>query len=181
MNARFRFVFFRLFVLQGLILAGSACTPITNQTPTSTLPQEVRATFLPAPSATPMTTTPTVSAALIPATGGQLPPGVLYQDDFTNPASGWPNAVTYDNYFIGYHEPTYYHVDIHVPHDRALVALPKKTFTDSTIETKTFTEPNNTSASGDFRYGLFFRRTGNQYYAPRPGTFSKYHQRVHRS
>ena len=40
--------------------------------------------------------------------------GVLYHDDFTNPASGWPEAK-FDNYFIGYHEPEYYHVEVIQP------------------------------------------------------------------
>src|SRR5688572_20733864 len=36
---------------------------------------------------------------------------VLYQDDFTNPATGWTEEK-FDNYFIGYHEPEYYHVEL---------------------------------------------------------------------
>ncbi len=43
--------------------------------------------------------------------------------------------------------------------------MPKQTFADFTMETKVRTDPNNTAKTGDFRYGLVFRRSGNQYYA----------------
>jgi hypothetical protein len=33
------------------------------------------------------------------------------------------------------------------------------------VESQAFPDPNNTAQTGDFRYGLFFRREGNQYYA----------------
>ena len=91
--------------------------------------------------------------------------GVLYQDDFTDPKSGWPNNLEFGNYYIGYHEPNHYHVEVHVPHDRAVVAVPKRSFTDFTMESKVVVAPNNTAKTGDFRYGLVFRRSGNQYYA----------------
>ncbi len=106
------------------------------------------------------TVTPTEQAETV-----SLPKGVLYHDDFTDPNTGWPNAVTFDNYYIGYHEPNHYHVEVHVPRDRAIVAVPKKTFTDFTVEVKALVEPNNTAKTGDFRYGIVFRRTGNEYYA----------------
>ena len=91
--------------------------------------------------------------------------GVLYQDDFTDPMSGWPNNLEFGNYYIGYHEPNHYHVEVHVPHDRAVVAVPKRSFTDFTMASKVIVAPNNTAKTGDFRYGLVFRRSGNQYYA----------------
>ncbi len=43
--------------------------------------------------------------------------------------------------------------------------MPKQTFGDFTMETKVWADPNNTAKTGDFRYGLVFRRSGNQYYA----------------
>ena len=100
---------------------------------------------------------------------------VLYQDDFTDPKSGWPNNLEFGNYYIGYHEPNHYHVEVHVPHDSAVVAVPKRSFTDFTVESKVMVAPNNTAKTGDFRYGLVFRRSGNQYYAfvvsPRTGNW----------
>jgi hypothetical protein len=38
-------------------------------------------------------------------------------------------------------------------------------FDDVTIEAQVFVDLNNTAAEGDFRYGVVFRRSGNQYYA----------------
>ena len=93
------------------------------------------------------------------------PKGILYRDDFTNPASGWPNNLEYGNYYFGYHEPNHYHVEVHAPNDRAVVAVPKRTFGDFTLETQVQAEPNNTAKAGNFRYGVVFRRSGNQYYA----------------
>jgi hypothetical protein len=112
------------------------------------------------------------ATATAPAATGQ---GVLYQDDFTNPDSGWPDNLEFGNYNIGYHEPDHYHVDVHTPHDRALVAVPGRSFSDGTVEVQVQAEPNNTAKTGDFRYGLFFRRSGNEYYAfavsPRTSTW----------
>lgn len=88
----------------------------------------------------------------------------LYSDDFTDPGSGWQKAKI-DNYFIGYHEPDYYHVDVHVPHDNYEAILPDHSFTDFTAEAKVFADEANTAAEGDFRYGLVLRRSGKQYYA----------------
>ncbi len=89
----------------------------------------------------------------------------LYQDDFTNPASGWPEEK-FDNYFIGYHEPEYYHVEITSPNYKTTVFEPeKKNFSDASVETKVFTNSKKTSETGDFDYGVAFRRSGDQYYA----------------
>ena len=90
---------------------------------------------------------------------------VLYQDDFTNPSSGW-SEKKFDNYFIGYHEPEYYHVEITSPNYKTTVFEPeKKSFGDATIELQVFAVSKKTAATGDFRYGLAFRRSGDQYYA----------------
>ncbi len=86
-------------------------------------------------------------------------------DDFTDPKSGWPNSLEFGNYYIGYHEPNDYHVEVHVPNDRAVVAVPKRTLGDFTMETEVQADPNDTAKAGNFRYGLVFRRSGNQYYA----------------
>jgi hypothetical protein len=91
--------------------------------------------------------------------------GVLYHDDFTNPATAWPEEK-FDNYFIGYHEPEYYHIEITSPNYKTAVFEPgKQTFSDVTIEVKVFTASSKTSETGDFNFGPVFRRSGDQYYA----------------
>jgi hypothetical protein len=88
-----------------------------------------------------------------------------YQDDFVDSAIGWLQEE-FDNYNVGYYELEYYHVDVRAAQDRRLVTTPdKKSYGDLTDEIKVFTEPNNTAASGDFRYGMVLRRAGDQYYA----------------
>ena len=116
-------------------------------------------------SSTNMEDTDTSAAAVTAAEPAATGQGVLYQDDFTDPGSGWPDNLEFGGYYIGYHEPNHYHVEVHTPQDRALVAVPGGSFSDSTVEASALAEPNNTAKTGDFRYGLFFRRSGNQYYA----------------
>jgi hypothetical protein len=90
---------------------------------------------------------------------------VLYADTFTNPASGWPSGE-FDNYYIGYHEPEYYHVEISNPNYRTSVFTPgKETFTDMTIEVKAFIAASRTAETGDSSFGIAFRRSGDEYYA----------------
>ncbi len=89
----------------------------------------------------------------------------LYQDNFTNPATAWPDKK-FDNYFIGYHEPEYYHVEVTSPNYKTAVFAPgKQQFGDATIELQVMTASKKTAAKGDFRYGVAFRRAGDQYYA----------------
>jgi len=92
-------------------------------------------------------------------------PNILYQDEFTNPASGWPEEK-FDNYFIGYHEPEYYHVEITSANYKTTVFEPtKQDLGDASIEVKAFTNSKKTAATGDFSYGPAFRRSGDNYYA----------------
>ena len=97
---------------------------------------------------------------------------VLYHDRFRDISSGWPDEVVFDNYYIGYHEPEFYHVEVHEPNDSAIVVLPGQEFSDVTVEVEVFADEANTAQSGDFRYGIALRRSGNQYYAftVTPGT-----------
>lgn len=89
----------------------------------------------------------------------------LYQDNFTNPATSWPDKK-FDNYFIGYHEPEYYHVEVTGSNYKTAVFAPgKQQFGDATIELQVMTASKKTAAEGDFRYGVAFRRSGDQYYA----------------
>ncbi|MGZ9234296.1 MAG: SH3 domain-containing protein [Anaerolineales bacterium] len=93
-------------------------------------------------------------------------PNVLYQDDFTNPGTGW-TVDQFDNYFVGYHEPEYYHIEISSPNYKApiIVEPQKRIIDDATIELQVFANSGKTAPEGDFRYGLVFRRSGDQYYA----------------
>jgi len=84
----------------------------TGQLPVPTEP--------PAASATVESSPPTQDPAASPTEPGVEPTAssqptidenVLYRDDFTNLASGWPSA-DFGDYYIGYHEPEYYHVEI---------------------------------------------------------------------
>ena len=158
-------------VTLALILAiiGSGCNP-TAIPPAQPAPTASRASTILRPTET-MVHTP-IAGEDTPATTVPdhtepmpAPKGVLYQDDFTDPNSGWPNGIAFDNYYIGYHEPSFYHVEVHVPRDKAVINLPQQRFDDFTVESKLFVEPNNTAQDGDFRYGLLFRRSGSQYYA----------------
>jgi hypothetical protein len=89
---------------------------------------------------------------------------VFYEDDFTTLEGDWPQLV-FDNFYIGYHEPEWYHVEVQEPNDNAIVVLPEQSFDDFTSEVEVFVETNLTDPTGDFRYGQIFRRTGNQWYA----------------
>ena len=92
-------------------------------------------------------------------------PKAIYQDYFTNPATGWAEKK-FDNYFIGYHEPEYYHIEITSPNYKTTVFAPEKQiFSDLTLEAQVLTVSTKTSETGDFSYGLAFRRSGDQYYA----------------
>jgi len=171
-----------------LILALSACsgmpneqaqsmrltttrTPIPTDSPRSGVPATPALTATPnsAVSAAPMVMGTSSPASAMTGTAAiqQAPAikGILYRDDFTDPTSGWPNNLEFGNYYISYHEPNRYNVEVHVPDDRAVVAVPKRSFDDFTMETQVQADLNNTAKTGNFRYGLVFRRSGNQYYA----------------
>ena len=121
----------------------------------------------PTPSAAPVASAVPTELAVkaTPTAVSVSDPKVLYQDDFTNPATSWPEDK-FDNYFIGYHEPEYYHVEVTGFNYRTTVFEPQKSsFGDATIELKVLTASAKTAATGDFRYGLAFRRSGDLYYA----------------
>jgi hypothetical protein len=100
--------------------------------------------------------------APLPQDEGAAP---IYVDDFTNPTTGWAEKK-FDNYFVGYHEPEYYHVEVTSPNYKTTVFEPNKgSYGDFTVELQVFTAAAKTSPEGDFRYGLAFRRSGDQYYA----------------
>jgi len=124
-------------------------------------------TSQPVPSSTVVASSSTeASAEATPTSQPVTDQNILYQDDFTNPATGW-TVDQFDNYFVGYHEPEYYHIEISAPNYKApiIVEPEKRIFDDGTIELQVFTNSGKTAAEGDFRYGLVFRRSGDQYYA----------------
>ena len=130
--------------------------------------QTLKSTETPAtqPPITEPTETAVVESTATKAAPEQVvDPNILYHDDFKNPATGWAEEK-FDNYFIGYHEPEYYHVEITSPNYKTQVFEPnKQSFADATIEAKAFTVAKKTAATGDFNYGIAFRRSGDQYYA----------------
>ena len=90
---------------------------------------------------------------------------VTYHDDFKDPSTGWPEEK-FDNYFIGYHEPEYYHIEVDSPNSKAPVFAPgKQSYQDMTLQVAVLVNPQKTAPEGDFIYGVAFRRTGDQYYA----------------
>jgi len=86
----------------------------------------------------------------------------LFADDFTDPRSGWP-AVEQDNHFFGYHPPDFYHVEVNAPNAHATV-FRELNFDNFSAEVQVQVDHTDTD-NGDFRYGLAFRRSGDQYYA----------------
>ncbi|MFL7839488.1 MAG: SH3 domain-containing protein [Candidatus Promineifilaceae bacterium] len=133
--------------------------PPATAVPTATNVPEPEEPEEPAPSPTPDSTASAIGVHV------HLDENVLFDDQFTDITSGWPGPIEFDNYYIGYHEPEYYHVEVHEPNDKAIVALPGFEFNDMTAEVEVFTDSPNTAQEGDFRYGLALRRSGNQYYA----------------
>ena len=149
-----------------IIFAMVGCTGQLNP---PTLPPETSPTAeasLPTSDAASSPTPPSVEA---PATSQPVADqNVLYQDDFTNPATSWAVAK-FGNLFIGYHEPESYHIEIQSPHLTApVVSIPDPAahnYPDATIELAVQTVSGKTATEGDYRYGLVFRQTGDNYYA----------------
>jgi hypothetical protein len=86
----------------------------------------------------------------------------LSQDDFTDPDSGWPVLVE-ESGLYGYHPPAFYHVEVSTPSEKGTVSRGPN-FDNVTIESDMFVAKTDTD-TGDFRYGLVIRRSGEQFYA----------------
>jgi hypothetical protein len=103
-------------------------------------------------------------------------PTVLVSDDFRDASSGWPPSQEFGNYFVGYHEPEWYHVQVNEPNEHVPVLLEGQSFEDASVESEMFVETSFSDPSGDFRYGLVLRGAGRQFYAftidPRNGTWA---------
>jgi serine/threonine-protein kinase len=96
----------------------------------------------------------------------------LAHDDFTDPNSGWP-TLSQDNHTFGYHPPDYYHVEVAEANDHLTVTREPR-LENVAVEAEVFVDHTDTE-SGDFRYGLAARRSGDEYYAftisPRTGAW----------
>ncbi len=86
----------------------------------------------------------------------------LARDDFTDPNSGWP-TLSQDNHTFGYHPPDFYHVEVAEANDRLTVTREPR-LENVIVEAEVFVDHTDTE-SGDFRYGLAARRSGDEYYA----------------
>jgi len=90
---------------------------------------------------------------------------ILYQDNFSNPASGWDQGKI-DNFmvrYVRYSGRRYYQVQVQGPEDQFLAYVPnERDYEDVNVDIRVIAEPES---GGDFRYGLVLRRSGDQYYA----------------
>src|SRR5688572_6129053 len=149
-----------------IIFAMVGCTGQVNPPAEPSLPPPTDQASSPTSDAA---SSPTPSSVETTATSEpSIDSNVLYQDEFNNPSTGWA-AAEFDNYFIGYHEPESYHVEIKTPNLKApVVGIPEAethNYPDATIELQVQTVSGRTATEGDYRYGLVFRRSGDQYYA----------------
>src|SRR6266508_4994459 len=127
MKSHFFYRFSCTIVALIFILTSAGCAgniPATISEPTSS----------PAPVASAMPSQVSTDATPVGITPTAVPvsdSNILYQDDFTNPATGW-SEDKFDNYFIGYHEPEYYHIEVTSPNSKTTVFAPeKKTYEDA--------------------------------------------------
>jgi formylglycine-generating enzyme required for sulfatase activity len=89
--------------------------------------------------------------------------GVLYEDSFIDPGSGWP-ILAEENRLFGYHPPDFYHVEVAAPNQYTAISR-QPNFDDTTVEAEVQVDHTDTE-SGDFRYGLALRRMSeDQFYA----------------
>jgi hypothetical protein len=153
----YRFVWTLATLVFSLTATGCGQIPITGNEPAPSA--------VPVASEPPATEIAEATPTSAPASEPESNPNILYRDDFTDPATSWSEAK-FDNYFIGYHEPEYYHIELNSPSYKTTVFEPQKqSFDDATIELEVLTNSTKTAGSGDFRYGLAFRRSGDQFYA----------------
>ncbi len=87
-----------------------------------------------------------------------LPEGVLVYDDFTDATSGWTEQAVAGEFRRGYHPNEYLHLETRAEFKEALAIGPWKSDPASgfTLRTSAFAEPNLTSKSGTYAYGLAF-------------------------
>ena len=90
---------------------------------------------------------------------------VLYRDEFTRPTRGWEQGEI-DQFalrYVRYEGGRYYQVHVQGPQAQHLAFVPnRRAYEDVNIDIKTRVE---STGSGAFRYGVVFRRSGDEYYA----------------
>lgn len=91
-----------------------------------------------------------------------LAKGVLFQDEFIDPNSGWPTGDQEDRRF-GYHPAAFYHLEVSKPYDSLLI--PRGLSLGNFVAEIEVLVDHTDTESGDFRYGLVLRQSGDQYYA----------------
>ena len=87
---------------------------------------------------------------------------ILYQDEFTNPFGAWARGRI-NNFIVRYAGLRYYRVQAQDFDNQFLASVPnERDYEDANIDMRAIAEaPSN----ADFRYGVTFRRSGDQYYA----------------
>jgi hypothetical protein len=98
-----------------------------------------------------------------PLTAAGLPVNarILYQDQFTNPFSGWTRGKI-DNFIVRYAGLNYYRVQAQGSGNQLIPSVPRgREYGDVNIDVRAIAEAES---GGDFRYGLVLRRSGDQYY-----------------
>jgi hypothetical protein len=90
---------------------------------------------------------------------------ILYQDEFSSAFRGWEQGQ-FGPFTVGYIRSSgarYYQVQAQGTEDRYLAFVPnEREYEDVNVEIKTRSE---SQSSGDFRYGMVLRRSGEEYYA----------------
>jgi formylglycine-generating enzyme required for sulfatase activity/actin-like ATPase involved in cell morphogenesis len=94
---------------------------------------------------------------------GDAVDGAFVEDQFEDINSGWFD-VTADGWRIGYHAPTWYHVEATTSNSQVM-ALGGYSYDNVAVETSVFVESTDTP-DGEFRYGLVFRASGGLEAAP---------------
>ena len=94
------------------------------------------------------------------------PAAVLFQEDFNPPSGDWLVENSGD-YLTGYNkEAGQYYIENQSSFNKKLVFVPgKRSFADAILHASVLSDVPNTDWNGDLRYGLVFRRLGDQYYA----------------
>ena len=99
-----------------------------------------------------------------PLTAAGLPSEarILYQDQFINPFSGWAKGKI-DTFIVRYAGLRHYRVQAQNPDAQYLAFAPnEQVYGDVNIDVRAIA---GAETIGDFRYGMIFRRSGEDYYA----------------
>ena len=99
-----------------------------------------------------------------PVTAAGIPVNarILYQDNFSNPFSGWARGKI-DNFIVRYAGLNYYRVQAQDSGNQFIPSAPNEhEYGDVNVDIRAIAEA---ASGGDFRYGLVLRRSGDQYYA----------------